>query len=334
MQLAQVAVAGEAAGGENDRLRGADEAGGALGGLDLDADHAARKLLFADDFGHAEARVDLNAEFLGSLREDGAVALALRKRRDVRARIERAEDLDDVVLELHAEGFEPGDGAVGVVAEDLDAFGIAAEVAGSERLLHVVFGRVLDALARLAHGVGGVDEALGDERVAAREGELLEDEDVLGASLGGLDGGGHAGAARAHDDDFVGFVPFEVVAALCGCGAREGGCGGADACGGEHAAAGEIRGHDVSPAGAKQRVVLFDGAPSGDPEARGLRSVCHDCIVGRRITRVTWKRSTGGDFVPCVKKRAAGGGEERRGRPHLPMRRMMSGSMASRTLPE
>lgn len=128
MQLAQVAVAGEAAGGENDRLRGADEAGGALGGLDLDADHAARKLLFADDFGHAEARADLNAEFLGGLREDGAVALPLRKSGDVRARIERAEDLDDVVLELHAEGLEPGDGAVGVVAEDLDAFGIAAEV--------------------------------------------------------------------------------------------------------------------------------------------------------------------------------------------------------------
>lgn len=55
MEFAQIAVAREAARGEHDGLLGADVFGGALGGLDLDADHAAGKRLLADDFRDALA---------------------------------------------------------------------------------------------------------------------------------------------------------------------------------------------------------------------------------------------------------------------------------------
>ena len=246
MEFAQVLVAGEPARGENDRTGGADVDGLALAD-DLHAENGAVEGLFADDFRHRNARLDLDAEVLRGLREDGAVALAFRKSGDVGARIKRAEDLNDVVLELHPEAFEPGDGAVGVFAKHAHAFRVAAEVARSKRLLHVVFRRILDALARLAHRVGGIHEALGNQGVAAREGELFKDDDVLRARLRGLDGSGHAGAARTDHDDFVGLVPldafgrFSTGKAGC-CGERRTGTGHA-----KNAAAIEVRGHLFSP---------------------------------------------------------------------------------------
>ena len=111
----------------------------------------------------------------------------------------------------------------------------------------MVFGRILDALARLAHRVGGIHEALGDQGVAAREGELFKNDDVLRARLRGLDGSGHAGAARADHDDFVGLIPLDAVGRFrtgkpCSGGERRTGTGHA-----KNAPAIEVRGHLSSP---------------------------------------------------------------------------------------
>ena len=213
VEFAQIGVGGEAARGEHDPALGADHAAFLLGVFNDHAHDVAFKGLFADDFDEAPARDDLDAQVVGGLRQNRAVALSLREGGNVGARIEGAEDLDDVVLELHAEAFEPSDGAVGVFAENANAFGVASEVACGKRLLHVVFRAVLDALTGLTDRVGRIDEALGNEGVAARERHLFVDDDVLGARLGGLDGGGHAGAARADDDDFVGFIPLDAFGA-------------------------------------------------------------------------------------------------------------------------
>lgn len=68
-------------------------------------------------------------------------------------------------------------------------------------------GAVLDALPGLTNRVRRIHLSLCELRVAAREGQALEDEN-LRALIGRADGGRHAGAARAHDDDVADLIPF------------------------------------------------------------------------------------------------------------------------------
>ena len=212
MQFTQVLVGAEAARSEDNAARRSNAAKLALAGLHDDAEHVARSRRFADDFFNGHPRTHFNAEFLCGLRENRTVTLSLGQRRHVRARIERTEDLDDVVLKLHAEAFEPFDRRIGILAEHLDAVLLTAEVARSERLLGMVLPGILDALTRLSNGVGGIDEALRNQRIAARKGEFFENNDFLGARLSSLHGGSHAGAARTHDNHFEGFVPIRTRA--------------------------------------------------------------------------------------------------------------------------
>ena len=122
-------------------------------------------------------------------------------------RIEAAEHLEYFRLELHAEAFKPGDGVVGVFAENTHAFRIPAEVARFERLLGVKFGTVLDALFRLTNRVRRVDLSLSKLRIAARERKPFQ-HDHLGAFVRRLDGRRHTGAARTDYDHVVRLIPF------------------------------------------------------------------------------------------------------------------------------
>ena len=84
-----------------------------------------------------------------------------------------------------------------VLGHRLDRVLVAQVVRALDAVEGVVLGRVLFAVAER-----GVDAALGRARMAADRVHFRDDRDV-GAALGGLDRGAHAGEAAADDDDVV-----------------------------------------------------------------------------------------------------------------------------------
>ena len=144
---------------------------------------------------------DLHVGMLGDvLLEDADVGVARRSGGIVGALPERARGRADLVLELHADRFEPFDGGIGAFTEVFDELGVAHVVAALERLVDVFRNGVLNAELGLADRVGRIERAFGDVRRAAEKAELFE-HDHVGARLGGGDRSGKAGTAAADDDD-------------------------------------------------------------------------------------------------------------------------------------
>ena len=124
------------------------------------------------------------------------------------ARIKAAVDLVDLVLELHSHALQPLDGVIGVGGHSLDEFGIRASVAALERLFGVKLGAVLDALLLLTNRVIRIEAAARNLGVAAGEGHLFKNENVLDAVLGGRNGSRQTAAAGADDQQVDGRIPF------------------------------------------------------------------------------------------------------------------------------
>ena len=192
-----VGVGAEAAGAQDDGL-------GAVGGAVLAGDAAHRAGLVLHELGRADVVDDLDAGVLDGRghgrdvggadgRPVGGTVAALHR---------HAAGGGDVV-EHQAVGGEPVDGGGGALAHRGHEVDVAPVVAADQRLADEQVGRVLDALLLLVGGLGGVHARRGVARVAAREGALLEDDDLLDAGLFGGQRGAHARAAHAHDDDVV-----------------------------------------------------------------------------------------------------------------------------------
>ena len=195
----QVLIVAEAAGGEDDRL-GLDRIVGALA-LGLDAHDGAVQGHEAGGLGVVH---DLDAHLVHGAQEGGDQigADAGAVLRGVDALVGGAAGEGDLGQGC-ADGIQPVDGLGGVLRHDRDQILVVDVVAALHGVLHELLHGVLDALLLLIVGLGGVHAAGGLGGVAAGIGHFLQDDDAL-ASLGGVDGGGHARAAGADDDD-IGF---------------------------------------------------------------------------------------------------------------------------------
>ena len=191
-----VLIVAEAAGGQDDRL-GTDGIVGAVA-LGLDAHDGAVQGHKAGGFGvvhHLDAQIVYGPQESGDqIRADAGAVL-----RGVDAPVGGAAGEGDLG-QGRADGIQPVDALGGVLRHDRDQILVVDVVAALHGVLHELGHGVLDALLLLIVGLGGVHAAGGLGGVAAGIGHLFQNDDLL-ARLSGVDGGGHARAAGADDDD-------------------------------------------------------------------------------------------------------------------------------------
>ena len=97
---------------------------------------------------------------------------------------------------------EPLDAVGALFAVDARELGVATALRDGHHVLVELFDRVGEAVFLLHEGVRGVEVTARVDGVAKGHRHLFE-ERHLGAEVGGFNGGGHAGAARADDDEVV-----------------------------------------------------------------------------------------------------------------------------------
>ena len=115
--------------------------------------------------------------------------------------------------DLVAQPVEVFDGFIGDVAGE---FRMSKTAAGLDDVCVEEVGRVLDAFGLLHVGAGSCNRAAVDDGVAAGEGHLFENEDLirLHAALMRFERSSEAGKARADDHEFLGFIPLDGLAAF------------------------------------------------------------------------------------------------------------------------
>ncbi len=115
--------------------------------------------------------------------------------------------------DLVAQPVEVFDGFIGDVAGE---FRMSKTAAGLDDVGVEEVGRVLDAFGLLHVGAGSCNRAAVDDGVAAGEGHLFENEDLirLHAALMRFERSSEAGKARADDHEFLGFIPLDGLAAF------------------------------------------------------------------------------------------------------------------------
>ena len=99
---------------------------------------------------------------------------------------------------------------VGLLGDDAALLRVVQEQARHLHVMHVGVHGVVDAGGLLSVGTAHGEVAVGHERVAAHDGELLDDLHG-GAGLGGLIGGGESRIARADDQDLALLVERNLV---------------------------------------------------------------------------------------------------------------------------
>lgn len=211
----------EAAGSEEHALRGSDvdDLAGLflaerVAGAGLDAFDAA--LVVDDELLDLRAKLRLDADFLQAFehRENEAGAgiafNGVGALDGMAAVVGHGLELD---ADLVAQPVEVFDGFIGDVAGE---FRVSKTAAGLDDVCVEEVGRVLDAFGLLHVGTGSCNRTAVDDGVAAGEGHLFENEDLirLHAALMRFERSSEAGKARADDHEFLGFIPLDGLAAF------------------------------------------------------------------------------------------------------------------------
>ena len=138
----------------------------------------------------------------------------------------------------------PLPGLVGPLGDDAALLDVVEEESRHLHVVDVLLDGVLDALGLLAVRAAHGEVAVGDQRVAAHDGELLDHLDVGAGGLG-LVGGGKARVARADDQDVALLVEGDPLGGQRRLGLAAGQGRGGQACGGERCALDEGPAVDV-----------------------------------------------------------------------------------------
>ena len=185
--------------GQNHALAGVELGVGALGARD-DAGHGAGLVAHELHAGHLVEHIDaVGCGVVGQQLRGGGMGAHGAGHQEVRLIAVAVAGVAAVLLGRHLgaglgeEVTVPLDDLAAALGPGLKKRALGAQVVEEHEVAHKA----------LAGGVVGVAvQAHGGEALGGCHGKLLKQGD-LGAQLGGVHGGGHAGLARAHDDDLV-----------------------------------------------------------------------------------------------------------------------------------